>query len=213
MNKWIGIPVLLLGSLSALWAFDSLKRLDADPQKLELASATLGKSVVPVLETSCCVCMRKEGEAFLLEPNAVAGYCDSLSKSNHASCVALKVKGSQCSFIPLTRSGHQTCTIKPLEYVEDGVEKTLKPSDEYVNPCVARTLLSNETQPVARTQDNTRNSKPSESAEPQVNDCRVQVKQICKDVEPSGGKLKDCIAEHKKELDPQCQALYFSRET
>jgi hypothetical protein len=42
--------------------------------------------------------------------------------------------------------------------------------------------------------------------------CHEQIRQLCGNVEPGGGRMKECVAAHQKDLTPDCQAKITQRE-
>ncbi|MBK9293410.1 MAG: hypothetical protein IPM57_03045 [Oligoflexia bacterium] len=38
--------------------------------------------------------------------------------------------------------------------------------------------------------------------------CKADAEKFCKDVKPGGGKMRDCLREHKDELSSECKARH-----
>jgi hypothetical protein len=47
---------------------------------------------------------------------------------------------------------------------------------------------------------------------PPAQSCHEQIKQLCSGVEPGGGRMKECVAAHTKDLTADCQQKIAARE-
>lgn len=46
------------------------------------------------------------------------------------------------------------------------------------------------------------------SAQPQMGACRPDVEKFCSGVEPGGGRIIECLREHKAQLSPDCAKMF-----